>query len=301
MTDARAKHVLRTLAAIVMPAIVMPFLVAATAMGGEPGSGARKDGRSAADGWSIYATPYGWLPFLDGGVTVAGRTTNLNVNPVQVLEHLERVPWMSYVEARKGPLGFYNDIFYANLGISVGAATTFGQVGTASATLGLDFEELVIELGGAYEVARWSHAAGATALDVLAGARYWHQNMSLNLALSAGLNLNGLDISGNRAIASSGSVDWVDPVVGARIRHRLAPGQELLLRGDVGGFGAGSKFSWNAVAAYSWAITVRDGVAYSGLLGYRALDVDYEEGSGLDRYVYDVLQHGPVTGLTIRY
>jgi len=300
MADACAKHVLRTLAAIVMPAIVMPFLVAATAMGGEPGAGTPEN-RAAAHGWSIYATPYGWLPFLKGDVTIAGRTANIDINPIEVLEHLERVPWMSYVEARKGPLAFYNDIFYANLGASVGAATTFGRVGTASATLGLDFEELVIELGGAYEVARWSHGGGATALDVLAGARYWHQDMSLNLALSAGLNIDGLEIVGNRAVASAGSVDWVDPVVGARIRHRLAPGQELLLRGDVGGFGAGSKFSWNAVAAYSWVVTVRDGVVYSGLLGYRALDVDYEEGSGLDRYVYDVLQHGPVTGLTVRY
>jgi hypothetical protein len=49
----------------------------------------------------------------------------------------------------------------------------------------------------------------------------------------------GITISGNRAIASSGSVDWVDPFIGARVRHQLAPGQEIVLRGDVGGFGAG--------------------------------------------------------------
>jgi hypothetical protein len=289
MACARTKTALMFLAGMAMPFAVT---AAALADGMDPARAV-----APAEPWSLHATPYGWLPFLDGDVTVAARTTNLNVNPIQVLEHLERVPWMSYVEARKGPLVLYNDIFYANLG-SVGSGTaTFGQVATLNASLGVDFEELVVELGGAYEVARWN----ASAIDVLAGARYWHQDMSINLALTATLALNGLVISGNRAVAESGSIDWVDPVVGARFRHHLAPGQDLMLRADVGGFGAGSKFSWNAVAAYSWEIAVRDGVTYSGVLGYRALDVDYEQGTGINRYVYDVLQHGPITGLTIGF
>ena len=41
----------------------------------------------------------------------------------------------------------------------------------------------------------------------------------------------------------SGSVDWVDPFVGARLRQLLAPGQNLTLRGDVGGFDVGSDFT----------------------------------------------------------
>ena len=55
------------------------------------------------------------------------------------------------------------------------------------------------------------------------------------------------------------------------------------------------------LAAYSFKICVQDGVTYSGLLGYRALDVDYEQGSGRTKYEYDVLQHGPLTGLTISF
>jgi hypothetical protein len=110
-----------------------------------------------------------------------------------------------------------------------------------------------------------------------------------------------LILSGNLAIARSGSVDWVDPVVGARLRHRFAPGHELAVRGDVGGFGAGSQFSWNALAAYSWDFAVRNGVTYSGVLGYRALYVDYEQGSGRNKYAYDVLTHGPIFGLNIGF
>jgi len=173
-----------------------------------------------------------------------------------------------------------------------------GITGTLSVAGGLDFEETVVEVGGAYEVMKCDPH---TAVDILAGARYWHQDMSVNLALAGTLDTGDLSISGNRAIARSGSVDWVDPLIGGRIRYNLAPGQDFILRGDVGGFGVGSQFSWNALAAYSFAFAKRDGVTYSGLLGYRALSADYEQGSGRTKYVYDVVMHGPVTGLTIGF
>jgi len=48
-------------------------------------------------------------------------------------------------------------------------------------------------------------------------------------------------------IAKSGSVDWADPFIGARLQHQPTPGQAITLRGDVGGFGAGSQFSWQAI------------------------------------------------------
>ena len=261
---------------------------------------------SPANQWRLSFTPYGWLPFLVGDTSVRGRTVAIDVDPIQVLDHLERAPWMSYAEARNGPLAFYNDIFYANLGLTADGVKSRGvhpQIGgTLSAAVGLDFEEVVVEVGAAYEVARWSSGAGSrTAIDVLGGARYWHQEMSINLALNTNLVIGDLVLSDGIAIARGGSVDWVDPLVGGRIRHQLVPGHELMLRGDIGGFGAGSEFSWNVLGAYSFKICIYDGVTYSGLLGYRALDVDYEQGAGRTKYEYDVLQHGPLTGLSIAF
>lgn len=265
--------------------------------------------------WSLQVTPYGWLPFLNGNITVRGRTATIDVDPIDVLEHLTgrggHIPvWMSYIEARRGPISFYNDIFYANLGLSGSDVRTPRDRADIGVSLGLDYEQAVVEVGGAYEVARWVSGgsikdpgafAQTTAIDVFAGARYWHQEMDLKLALSVDLDIDGLNISGDRAIARSGSVDWVDPLVGVRLRHQLAPGQEFVVRGDIGGFDAGSQFSWQAIAAYSYAFALRDGVTYSGVIGYRALDVDFEKGSGRRRYEYDVLQHGPVLGLTVGF
>ena len=70
--------------------------------------------------------PYGWLAFLNGNVTVKDQTVGLDINPIQVVEHLERPFWFSYAEARKGRVTLYNDLFYANLGATDGI--TFRRV-----------------------------------------------------------------------------------------------------------------------------------------------------------------------------
>jgi hypothetical protein len=276
------------------------------------GSPGERDGSALlASPWTVTVTPYAWLPFLQGDVTVKGRTGSLYTNPAEVLEHLERMPWMSYIEARNGPLALYNDIFYAKLGVSISRTRTFDSA-TIDATLGADFSEGVIEAGAAYQIAKWWSGTGGslkdgyaferyTAIDLLAGARYWQQNLNVNLSLMGTLETTGLVVSGNRAIARSGVVDWVDPLIGFRVRQLLAPGQELMFRADVGGFDVGSQFSWNVIAAYNFNICVSNGVTYTGMLGYRALSVDYAQGSGFNKYQYDVVQHGPVMGISVKF
>lgn len=255
--------------------------------------------------WTVHATPYGWLPFLNGTSTIRGRATDIDLKPIDVLENLDAVPWMSYTELRKGPLVLYNDIFYAKLGASGSEvrARDFGPIlaGSFGASATLDFEQLVIELGGAYEVARWQGSSTFTAIDILAGARYWHQRLEVGVDIAGSVNIGGFELSGNRAINRSGSVDWVDPLIGVRLRHGLAPGQEVVVRADIGGFDIGSDLSWNLMGAYSFDIGVRDGITYTGVLGYRALDVNYSDGAGPSRYRYNVLQHGPIVGLTVSF
>src|SRR5215468_7161538 len=125
----------------------------ATADGGPPAT--ERDVRIlSASPWTVSAMPYLWLPWLPGDVTVKGVTGNLYINPFQVLDHLERMPWMSYIEARNGRFALYNDIFYAKLGVNVSNARTFGSA-TVETTLGADFSEGVIEAGAAYQIAKW--------------------------------------------------------------------------------------------------------------------------------------------------
>ena len=57
-------------------------------------------------------------------------------------------------------------------------------------------------------------------------------------------------------------------MIGLRARHEFAPGQRFETRGDIGGFGAGSAFSWQVYGGYSRDFDV-NGLKLTGSVGYR--------------------------------
>jgi hypothetical protein len=115
------------------------------------------------------------------------------------------------------------------------------------------------------------------------------------------VNIAGLEFENGRWFAKSGNVDWVDPFVGGRLRNKISPGEELVVRADVGGFGAGSDISWQVLATYNWKMCVLNGYLLDGYVGYRALSVDYSQGVGTSKYEYNALQQGPVVGSTLHF
>jgi hypothetical protein len=241
---------------------------------------------------------------MTGKQTIRGRTVDVDASFSKVVNSVvdnggTLVALMLDGETRNGPYGVFFDVIWDRVTLSPSGFRTRdlapGVTGTLGASLKAVSNTATVELGGAYEVAQF----GPVALDVIAGARYWYQQAEIDLALSATLDVADLTIRGDKAIAKSSSVDWLDGFAGARARVELAPGQYLQVRGDVGG--GGSKFSWQALAAYSYDFTTKNNVTYSGVIGYKALYVDYEQGEGITKYRYDMLQHGPVVGLNIRF
>ena len=65
-------------------------------------------------------------------------------------------------------------------------------------------------------------------------------------------------------------------------------------RADVGGFGLGSDFAWNASTEVGYRVATWARL----FLGYRALDFDFADGSGSDRVEYDVRLWGPLVGVS---
>jgi hypothetical protein len=265
----------------------------------------------ALETWSFAFTPYAWLTALNGSSTVRGRTTNLDASFADILNNTQfpKVLFQlaAFGEARYGRWAVLLDAAYMKmaLGRSLMASRTVDDVNAGvGAGLGLTMEMVIVEAALAYEVARWNGltAPGSTtALDLYAGARTWWQRGKLDLALSGSVNTADLTLTAERNLSAEANVSWVDPVVGARIRHQFAPRWDLVVSGDIGGFGAGSKFSWQAIGALAYEVSRSKSVSWSGMLGYKALSVDYSKGSGLSHYEFDMVIHGPILGLVDRF
>ena len=252
--------------------------------------------------WTFRFVPYAWLPSMNGSETVRGRTTHIDASFIDVLQKSNTVVGlMGDFEMRRGPLALYADVVWSNVTFDAEHTSVRnpvpGVVGTVGRSVGLQADQTIIELGAAYEI----YANGAFAMDLVAGTRFWREKSALSFDRATTIDVGDLTLSGDRAIAASGWVSWVDPLVGARLRYQAAPGHALFLRGDVGGFGAGSRSSWQAVGGYQFDFARTGNVTWSGIVGYRALSVDYRKGSGRDLFEFNMVQHGPLFGLSARF
>jgi hypothetical protein len=98
----------------------------------------------------------------------------------------------------------------------------------------------------------------------------------------------------------SGWQVWVDPIIGSRATVDLYKHFQLLLGGDIGGFGVGSHFT----AAVTGLLGYRSQMFGHGAIaqaGYRAFWQNYSTRPDGSLFRWDVTMHGPILGLTIRF
>ena len=285
--------------------------------------------------WQFSFTPYGWMTSVNGNATARGHTVDIDANFFDIVEKSDSLmALMGYFEARKGRLGLFTDVVWEDLTFDVHRSTDINRSVSGNpfarlpdfnvtikgnlnikANAQLDYQSTIVQSGVAYEVAKWGAGpASYTALDVLGGARYWNQELDISLGVAGTLNADvqadfkrlGLSVrrsvrrSAATAIARSGDLEWVDPFVGGRIRHQIAADKELMLEGDVGGFGAGSDFSWQVVGTYGFDVNCFR-TPFHTVIGYRALAVDFSEKGRFGKNGVDDVQHGPVMGVSFRW
>lgn len=260
--------------------------------------------------WTYIAAPYAWLPSVKGTSTIRGRSTKIDATLGEILDRPipeELFGLMGAFEARNGRFGIMTDLTYMKIGVSDGGVrvrSVHPEIGGAlAASASLQFKMFIAEGALAYELLRWDGAVPGTgtSIDLYGGGRFWWQSAEASLALAAGLSIADLTLRGGRAVAASGDVTWLDPLIGLRLRHHFSPATELVVRADIGGLGAGSDLSWQAMGYVNWEFARTQSVAWSGMLGYRALYVDFSKGRGRSHYEYDMLTHGPVVGVTARF
>ena len=265
--------------------------------------------------WQFDFTPYAWLIGVNGSATAKGRTFDIDASFFDLVEKSDSImALMGYFEARKGRFSFFSDVVWQDLSFDArrsASGNPFPNLPNVNiaikAKVNLDYQSTIIQSGVLYQVAKWQGRDGAyTALDLAGSARYWNEEVDVSLrvtgTLTAEIEKLGLVLQRSKsiAVARSGTLEWVDPVVGARLRHQMASGSELILAGDIGGFGVGSDFSWQALATYGFDVNYF-GTPLRTVVGYRALAVDYSENGRFGENSFDLVQHGPVLGISLRW
>lgn len=215
-------------------------------------------------GWDYRLTLYLLAAAQSGTTTVRGVEADLDMSFGDIASNLDAGAMVHFRAQSERWLAQVDTIFMR----------LETDITNTSATV--EFEQLALEFTGGYRV--------TPEIEVLFGARYND--------LSGGLRggpMGNLDIGGG--------VDWWDPLVGAAWQRSLSESWTVRLRGDVGGFSVGSDLTWQLAALAGWDFARQ----WSLVMGYRYIDMDYQEGSGSTLFRYDVVTSGPEVGVSFRF
>ncbi len=246
-----------------------------------------------SDGWEISLTPYVWATALKGDVTVGGVEADVDADFNDILDALN-IAAMLKAEVRKGRFGLLSDTVFAQLEDS-------GASGQGRVDIDATVNYVIQTVAGTYRAGIWQlgdlGAAGPLALtvDPYAGIRYTY----LDNELKGKLDLPNLGINETRK--AQADKQWVDPIVGLRTIWTMGERWSLTLAGDVGGISTSDQYSAEAfgVVGYQFGLLGEDNARL--LAGYRALKQKFEDGSGRNKFDWDMTIHGPVFGLQIAF
>lgn len=242
------------------------------------GPGAAAEGEVAAasaspvqDEWKFAVTPYFWAAGLSGKFSERRLPViDVNADFGKLFDDLD-FGAMLIADARKGRYSIFGDLIYTKIGSQ--GDTPRGVLATSADVKTSTFAGLV---GVGYSVLENSPHQ----LDVVAGLRVWSVDMDVTL--------NGSILNGRKR---SDSATWVDALVGVRGNYFLNQKFYLTGWGLIGAGGAEADWDVGLGVGYNFSKSV------SAALGYRAIGVDYSQGS----FKFDAVLQGPMAGLTIRF
>ena len=225
-----------------------------------------------ADDWTFIASPYVWFSGLSGEVTLPRGSDSFEADFGDLFEAM-KFSFMGLFEARRQNFSLVLDLMYINQqqGIPVPG---FGDYSGGSARLrttqasAIGLFTVLDQPGGRFELG--------------GGLRAWWMNSEIRLDPGA--------LPGRSADQTT---NWVDPIIAARGSVRLNDRLSLTGYGDIGGFGVGSEFTWQAIATLDWRVS--DWISAS--VGYRWVQIDYEA----SRANIDLDMSGPIIGASLRF
>ncbi|MFN0115593.1 MAG: hypothetical protein ACKVPY_13040 [Paracoccaceae bacterium] len=216
---------------------------------------------------SFSASAYLWASGLQGTQSLFGLpSTSVDVKFSDIFDKVDMAA-AGIVEVRSsGRLGFLGEMNYVKL-----SADARGPGGVLAGAM--DSKAFFALAAGTWRVADedWGN------VDLIGGAKYFRFDNAITLSPGP--------------VSAADAQSWVDATVGAKAAFPISEKWKLLTWAMIGG--GGSDMSWDALAALDYRINDK----WSASFGYRAMGVDYSS-SG---FSYDMIQSGPIIGITSRF
>lgn len=223
----------------------------------------------ADEGWNQTVYLYGMGAAIQGDAQIGNLALPVDVSISELFDAL-RMGGMAAYRVENGTWSFTGDVTYMDLGWN--ARTAGDRVG---GKLGVDQLTVMATVGRRL----------GPHVEALASLAYFDVDTALEVRVL------------QQTLRATRQASWVDPLIGLQYSVPVGEKWTYNLRGDVGGFGVGSQFTWHM------ATTLRRRVSdkFDWYIGYRVIAYDYREGSGRDSQHYDLTQQGPGIGVAFSF
>jgi|GEM_PF-1656851 len=227
----------------------------------DPSAGQAPAATNTSSQWTFSLRPYLFLSGVAGSVTSGPFTVPINSEFGEVVKNLQFGGFLTF-SGERGKWGFYSDFQYISL---VGEGTGILE---SKLRLTNTFAEADITF----------RPDRAPTLRFLAGVRLYSINQTLSVMGESLPNAN---------------TTVFDPIIGAHGNWRLHDRWQFELRGDIGGFGVSSEFTYNLMALFHWQLSDLFHVPF----GYRVLGYQIDTGG----VQMSTRMSGMVLGLDFRF
>lgn len=218
--------------------------------------------------WNFVVEPYLMFPYMDGETGIGNSLIlPVDASPGDIFSKLQ-IGAMLYLEANTEKWAITSDVVYMNLK----QEATPGMVLISGSVTAKQF---IWEAAGLYRINSF--------LEIGLGGRL----NSLETSVKA--TIKEILPPGTKEVSGSEQKTWYDPILVARYMTSIQDKWFFQARGDLGGFGIGSSFTWQ-LQAYA-------GYRFSKLFqltaGYRIISTDYSTGEAPKDFLFDVREFGP--------
>jgi len=203
--------------------------------------------------WNFELTPFLWGPVTSGEVTSKRLSEDFQIPAIDLLSKL-KMAFMISAEVSKGNFFLNTTYLYTKLGTEEVVWTSKNGEKTIVAAPYMKMNIVEVITGGRFRM------KDSFILDPFVGFRYTDYQI-----------YGSID-----GIADTTSFDertgfW-DPVIGVQMHYFPHPRVPIIVKADIGGLGAGSKFSWSTSVNSGYTLSP----SFDLLAGFVAYGADYE-------------------------